>query len=183
MLAVIAVNAAVLANKLLQFTGGAVYDEVKEPLFVNNEKIEACLELVEQAQGEPVIIFYAYVHELSRLMKALKKYSPRKLETAQDIKDWNNGEVQVMLTHPLTSGHGLNLQFGGHIIIWYGIPWSLELYEQAPARLNRQGQTDMVRVYHLVVKGTYDERVLRVLLGKKQTQDSLIEALKAEVTG
>jgi len=176
-----AVNAAVLANKLLQYTGGAVYDEDRKVIPVNKEKIRACIELVEQAQGEPVIIFYLYKHELTRLMKELQEYSPRTMDTPADIKDWNAGRVKVMLTHPASSGHGLNLQEGGHIIIWYGLPWSLELYQQATARIDRQGQKFPVQVYHLIVKRTYDKRVMAVLLGKKQQQDSLIEALKAEV--
>ena len=176
-----AVNAAALSNKLLQFANGAVYDDDKNWHIVHDLKIEAAKEIVEDANGKPVLIAYTYRHDLERLMKALKKYKPKQLKTDQDIKDWNAGKIQVMIMHPASGGHGLNLQSGGNIIIWYGQTWSLELEQQFNARLDRQGQTEVVVINKLVAAKTIDQDVIRSQESKSAKQDGLMEAVKAKI--
>ncbi|MFT9597705.1 SNF2-related protein [Mesobacillus sp.] len=178
---VLAGSAAVLANKLLQVANGAVYDEVGEVKPIHNEKLKALDELIESAGGKPVLVFYGYQHDKERLLHHLKKLKPRPLQTDQDIKDWNQGKVQVLLAHPASAGHGLNLQTGGNIIIWFGLTWSLELYQQANARLWRQGQKQTVVVHHIIAKDTIDERVMKALDDKDVSQAALIEAVKARM--
>ncbi|MGQ4666826.1 SNF2-related protein [Metabacillus halosaccharovorans] len=178
---VLAGSAAVLANKLLQMANGAVYDEDGEVKLVHDEKLKALEELNEAAGGKPVLIFYGYQHDKGRLLKHLKKLKPRILQTDQDIKDWNQGKVQVLLAHPASAGHGLNLQTGGNIIIWFGLTWSLELYQQANARLWRQGQKQTVTIHHIIAKDTIDERVMKALEDKDVSQAALIEAVKARM--
>lgn len=178
---VLAGSAAVLANKLLQMANGAVYDEDGEVKLVHDEKLKALDELIETAGGKPVLIFYGYQHDKDRLLRHLKKLNPRLLQTDQDIKDWNQGKVQVLLAHPASAGHGLNLQTGGNIIIWFGLTWSLELYQQANARLWRQGQKQTVVIHHIIAKDTIDERVMKVLEDKDVSQAALIEAVKARM--
>jgi hypothetical protein len=141
-------------------------------------KLDALEELVEQAGGDPVLILYAYKHDEARIASRIQC---RKLDTAQDIKDWNAGKIPVAIAHPASIGHGLNLQYGGHILIWFGLTWSLELYQQANERLNRPGQTEVCRIFHIVLKGTHDERVLRALERKEKGQTAAIEALRLEV--
>lgn len=179
--AVTAITAAVLANKLLQMANGAVYDLDGAAQELHTAKLEALDELVEAANGKPVLVYYAYRHDVDRLMRRLKAYGPRKLETAADVADWNAGRIPVLLAHPASAGHGLNLQDGGNTIVWFGLTWSLELYQQANARLHRQGQTERVIVHHLVAEGTMDEEVMRVLAGKAAGQDALLEAVKARI--
>ena len=133
---------------------------------------------MEQAGGDPVLILYAYRHDEARIMARIPC---RKLDTAQDIKDWNAGKIPVAIAHPASIGHGLNLQYGGHILIWFGLTWSLELYQQANERLNRPGQTEICRIFHIVLKGTQDERVLSALAKKEIGQTAAIEALRLEV--
>lgn len=174
-----AMNAAALTNKLLQFAGGAVYDNDKKVVDMHREKVDAAIELVEEAQGQPVMIFYWFQHERERLLRAFKKYGVRVLESDKDIDDWNAGKISVMLVHPQGAGHGLNLQDGGHIIVWYACIWSLELYAQANARLNRQGQTKVVRLYRIVATGTMDEAVVERLDKKEAGQQALLDAVKA----
>lgn len=174
-----AVNAAALTTKLLQYAGGAIYDEDRNVHCVHNEKLDVLEELVESLNGKPVLIFYTYKHELSRIKERLKGYSPRELNESKDIADWNAGEIKVLLAHPASAGHGLNLQKGGHYIIWYSTPWSLELYLQANARLYRQGQTKPVMIYRLVAKRTHDIRVIRALNKKNTGQEELMAATKA----
>lgn len=174
-----AINAAALSTKLRQFANGAIYDDQKNWHEVHNQKIEALQELVEEANGQPVLIFYSFIHDLERISKALKEYKPRTLNTASDIADWNAGKIKVLLAHPASAGHGLNLQAGGNIVIWFGLNWSLELYQQANARLDRQGQLKPVTVYHLVVVDTIDTKVFNVLDGKAETQDALMRAVRA----
>ena len=174
-----AINAAALSTKLRQFAAGAIYDEQKVWHEVHGLKIEALEELVEQANGNPVLIFYSFRHDLERITKALKQYKPRTLDSSADIADWNAGKISVLLAHPASAGHGLNLQAGGHTVIWFGLNWSLELYQQANARLDRQGQLKPVTVYHLVVVDTIDTKVFGVLDGKAETQDALMRAVKA----
>lgn len=176
-----AVNAAALSNKLLQFANGAVYDENKKFHVVHNLKIEATKELIEDANGKPVLIAWTYRHDLERLMVALKKYNPRELKVDKDIKDWNDGKIQVMLMHPASGGHGLNLQAGGHMIIWFGQTWSLELEQQFNARLDRQGQKDVVIINKLVASKTIDLDVIKAQNRKSSKQDGLMEAVKAKI--
>ncbi len=175
---VVAGSAAVLANKLLQMTGGAVYDEHGNVQVLHDEKLKALEDLIEAASGKPVLVYYAYRHELERIQK---RFDCRVLDKPKDIEDWNKGEVPVMLAHPASAGHGLNLQNGGSTIIWFGLPWSLELYQQANARVHRQGQKNTVVVHHLVVKETIDEDVMQVLANKEAGQEALLNAVKARI--
>lgn len=174
-----ALNAAAVVNKLLQIANGAVYANDRSYVKVHNKKLDVLDELIEAANGNPVLVFYSYKHDLDRILEKIPK--ARKLETAEDIKDWNEGKIPVMLAHPASTGHGLNLQDGGSIIIWFGLTWSLELYQQANARLHRQGQTEAVRIYHIIAEDTVDERVLKVLQGKNIRQEELLQELKAEL--
>jgi SNF2 family DNA or RNA helicase len=178
---ILAGSAAVLANKLLQMANGAVYDEDGEVRYIHDEKLKALDELIEAAGGKPVLIFYGYQHDKDRIMSYIKKLKPRTLQSDKDIKDWNRGEIQILLAHPASCGHGLNLQAGGNIIIWFGLTWSLELYQQANARLHRQGQRKTVIIHHILAKGTIDERVMKALKEKDTSQAALIEAVKARM--
>ncbi|WP_294181033.1 DEAD/DEAH box helicase [uncultured Clostridium sp.] len=175
---VVANNAAVLTNKLLQMANGAVYDENGDVLEIHDEKIKALEDVIEAANGKPVLIFYSYKHDRDRLQKYFKA---KELKTSEDIKDWNRGEIPIMLVHPASAGHGLNLQAGGNIIVWFGLTWSLELYQQANARLYRQGQKQNVIVHHLVAKGTMDEDVMKALQNKEVGQEALLQAVKARL--
>lgn len=176
-----AVNAAALTNKLLQFANGAIYDVNKDWHSVHPAKLEALEETLEAAAGQPVLIFYSYKHDLARMQKKLKAYKPRTLDSREDIQDWNRGEIPVLLAHPASAGHGLNLQAGGNIIIWFGNTWSLELYQQANARLDRQGQTKPVVVYRFITVGTMDEDVIKAIERKTSGQEALMEAVKARI--
>lgn len=176
-----AVNAAALSNKLLQFANGAVYDGDKNVHPVHNIKLDALKEIVEDANGQPVLVAWTYQFDRDRIREALKAYKPRELKDGRDIDDWNAGRVQVMLAHPASAGHGLNLQAGGHIIVWFGQTWSLELYQQFNARLYRQGQTRQVIVHHLVLQDTHDEDVVRALKGKREKQNALMDSIKAKI--
>lgn len=175
---VTAANAAVLTGKLLQVANGAVYDEDGAVREVHRAKLDALAEIREEC-SEPMIVFYWFQHDMERLQKAFP--DARFLETEADMAAWNRGEIPMLLLHPASAGHGLNLQEGGHVIVWYGLTWSLELYQQANARLYRQGQTKPVIVHHLVAKNTMDGRVLNALAGKSTGQDALIAAVKAEI--
>jgi SNF2 family DNA or RNA helicase len=175
---VVANNAAVLTNKLLQMANGAVYDENGDVLEIHDEKIKALEDVIEAANGKPVLIFYSYKHDRDRLQKYFKA---KELKTSEDIKAWNRGEIPIMLVHPVSAGHGLNLQAGGNIIVWFGLTWSLELYQQANARLYRQGQKQNVIVHHLVAKGTMDEDVMKALQNKEVGQEALLQAIKARL--
>lgn len=176
-------TAAVLTNKLLQFAGGAAYDPDGKTIAVHDCKTEAFMELIEAAQGQPVLVFYSFRHELERLTKLLQraKLNYGELKTPEDIDRWNRRELNVLLAHPASAAYGLNLQAGGSHIIWFGLNWSLELYQQANARLHRQGQTERVIVHHLVVKNSADELVMAALQSKTAVQDGLLEALKAKI--
>ena len=175
---IMAGSAAVLTSKLLQFANGAVYDMDGQAHEVHSVKLDALEELIEEAGGDPVLVLYAFKHEAGRIRQRIPC---RSLDTSDDIDAWNRGEIPVALAHPASIGHGLNLQHGGHITIWYGLTWSLELYQQANERLNRPGQTNVCRVYHLVMKGTHDERVLASLKNKENGRDAAIEALRREI--
>ena len=178
-----AMTAAGLTNKLLQLCGGSLYDETGGAVHVHDAKLEALAELVEQLHGEPALLFYGYRHELPGIEAALKGLRVRRLESAADADAWNRGEIDVLLAHPASCAYGLNLQDGGRHVIWYTLTWSLELYQQANARLHRQGQARPVIVHRLLVEGGVDRDVAKALEGKDETQAALIEALKARIRG
>ena len=175
-----AFNAAALSNKLLQMANGAVYDENKEVHYIHDRKLDALEDLIEQANGKPVLIAYWFKHDALRIKK---RFEVREIKTEQDIIDWNLGLITVALIHPASAGHGLNLQKGGSTLIYFGLTWSLELYEQCNARLWRQGQKDTVVIHHIIAKDTIDEAVMRALKSKEKTQTALINAVKAELKG
>ena len=175
---VTAANASVLANKLLQMANGAIYNDDKSVVQLHDDKLDALERIVEDSQGQPILVFYQYQHDLERIKKRFKE-----AEELDSLERWNKGEIPILLCHPQSAGHGLNLQEGGHIIVWFGLTWSLEYYQQANARLNRQGQTETVIIHHLVAKGTLDERVLQVLQSKEKNQDDLLNAVKAQIGG
>lgn len=174
-------NAAALSNKLLQFANGAIYDEDKKVFPIHDIKLEALKEIVEDSNGQPVLVAWTYQFDRDRIMEYLKKFKPRELKTSKDINDWNAGNIQVMLAHPASAGHGLNLQAGGSIIVWYGQTWSLELYQQFNARLYRQGQQNHVVINHLILKGSHDEDVISALKAKDKKQNALMESIKAKI--
>lgn len=173
-----AASAAALSNKLQQFANGAMYDADRKVLQLHDEKIEKLKELVEAANGQPVLVAYSFKHDLDKIMDALKEYKPVKLEKPEQIADWNAGKINVLVTHPASAGHGLNLQKGGHIMIWYGLTWALELYQQFNARLYRQGQKKPVSIHHIIAADTVDEKIIKSLDGKDTTQRSLMDAIK-----
>ena len=176
-----AVNAAALSNKLLQFANGAVYDENRKVFPIHDIKLEALKEIIEDANGQSVFVAWTFQFDRDRIMDYLKKYKPRELKTNKDIEDWNAGKIQVMLAHPASAGHGLNLQAGGNIIVWFGQTWSLELYQQFNARLYRQGQQKGVIVHHLIMKGTHDEDVIQAIKAKDKKQNALMDSIKAKI--
>lgn len=175
---IVALNAASLTGKLLQFANGAIYDSERGVHEIHSIKLDALEELIEAANGEPVLVFYAFQHDRDRIKARI---DCRELKSSADIDDWNAKKIPVAIAHPASVGHGLNLQEGGHIIIWYGLSWSLELYQQANERLNRPGQTNICRIYHLILQGTADELVLAALKAKDTSQSALIEALKKRI--
>ena len=174
-----AVNAASLSNKLLQMANGAVYGDEHSVHQIHDEKLNALEDLIESANGKPVLVAYWFKHDLARI-KAKFPFV-REIKTDADIRAWNRGEIEVGIIHPASAGHGLNLQTGGSTLIWFGLTWSLELYQQTNARLYRQGQKNTVVIHHIITKGTIDERVLKALEKKEKTQNSLIDAVKAEL--
>ncbi len=179
---VTAANAAALSGKLCQMANGAVYGDDGEIFHIHDRKLDALEDIIEAANGKPVLVAYWFRHDLERIAGRLRKrHIPfSRLDTADSIRRWNSGEIPVALIHPASAGHGLNLQSGGSTLIWFGLTWSLELYQQTVARLWRQGQTaDTVVVRHIITKGTIDERILKALSEKDSTQSALIEAVKA----
>ena len=200
-----AANAASLSNKLLQMSNGAVYDENKTARYIHSRKLEMLEDLIEAANGQPVLISYWFKHDRARIIEHLVKcgYSEqagssesaghtaaanntaaavRDLRSEDDIADWNAGRIPVALIHPMSAGHGLNIQSGGHILLWFGLTWSLELYQQTNARLWRQGQkSETVVIQHIITEGTIDERIMAVLGKKNKTQNALIDAVRAEL--
>lgn len=176
-------SAAALVGKLMQFSSGAVYDAERGVHELHALKLDALEEVIEAAQGQPVLVAYAFQHDLSRIMHRLRAYEPRNIKERGAIDDWNAGRVRVMLAHPASAGHGLNLQHGGHIGAWFGFTYSLELYQQWNARLDRQGQAHVVTLHHLVLEGTIDEAVLAALSSKDDTQRRLTDAVKVIVEG
>ena len=173
-----AINAAALSNKLLQMSNGAVYNDDKESLHIHDRKLDALEDLIEGANGKPVLIAYWFKHDLERIKE---RFDVREIKTAKDISDWNKGKIPVALIHPASAGHGLNLQAGGSTLIWFGLTWSLELYQQTNARLYRQGQDSTVVIHHILTKGTIDEDVMKALKAKERIQNALIESVKARL--
>lgn len=176
-------TAAVLTNKLLQLCNGAVYDEKREIIEIHDCKLEAFQELIEGLNGQPALVFYNFQHDLIRIKKALSKSGlvVRELKGPRDEEDWNDRKIDILLAHPASAAYGLNLQKGGNHVIWFGLNWSLELYQQANKRLHRQGQTEKVIVHHVVVEGGVDEDVMAALEDKGATQDKLMNSLKARI--
>lgn len=175
-----AANAAALSGKLLQLASGAIYNEQSQAITVHNAKLDALEDLLEAANGQNLLVAYWYKHDLERIIERFP--NARVLKTAEDIAAWNNREIALGLIHPASAGHGLNLQAGGHLLIWFSLTWSLELYQQTNARLYRQGQTEPVTITHLAAEGTLDEAVLKALEAKNVTQAALIEAVKTQLT-
>jgi SNF2 family DNA or RNA helicase len=173
-----AVNAAVLSGKLLQMANGAVYDSENKAHVIHDKKLDALEDLIEGANGKPVLVAYWYKHDLERIKD---RFPVRQIQSSKDIEDWNNSKIPIAVIHPASAGHGLNLQSGGSTLIWFGLTWSLELYQQTNARLYRQGQRDTVIVHHIITKNTIDEDVLLALTKKEKTQDALIDAVKANL--
>lgn len=184
---VLALNAASLAGKLLQLANGAVYDEFHNVRVLHERKLDALEDLIEAANGKPLLVMYAFQHDLTRIQERFGKYTTetpegvRELKTSADMEDWNEGRIRVAVTQPASTGHGLNLQHGGCTIVWFGLNWSLELYEQANARLWRQGQKQTVVIHHLVTKGTMDEQVMKALHDKAADQNALLATVKARI--
>lgn len=175
-----AVNAAGMVNKLLQFANGAVYDEERNYHEVHDMKLDALGEILD-VDDKPVLVAYTYRHDLERILARFSKIKPVVLKTDQDIKDWNAGKIRLLIMHPASGGHGLNLQYGGNNIVWFGLTWSLELYQQFNARLDRQGQVNGVIINHLVASNTYDMNVIKSLSDKDKTQESLMDAVKYKI--
>ena len=173
-----AANAAALSGKLLQMANGAVYDENSMSANLHDRKLDALEDLIEGANGKPVLIAYWFNHDLERIKQ---RFKVREIKTSTDIKNWNNGDIPVAVIHPASAGHGLNLQSGGSTLIWFGLTWSLELYQQTNARLWRQGQNETVIIHHIIAKGTMDENVMLALSRKEKTQANLIDAVKAQL--
>jgi SNF2 family DNA or RNA helicase len=181
---VTAANAAALSGKLCQMASGAVYGDDGETHHIHDRKLDALEDLIEASNGKPLLVAYWFKHDFERITKRLKKLHIQfsKMDTADSIKRWNNGELPVALIHPASAGHGLNLQSGGSTLIWFGLTWSLELYQQTNARLWRQGQTaETVIIHHIIAKNTIDERVMKALHDKDKTQTALIDAVKANL--
>lgn len=173
-----AINAAALSNKLLQMSNGAVYNDDKESLHIHDRKLDALEDLIEGTNGKPVLVAYWFKHDLEKIKD---RFDVREIKSAKDISDWNKGKIPVALIHPASAGHGLNLQAGGSTLIWFGLTWSLELYQQTNARLYRQGQDSTVVIHHILTKGTIDEDVMKALKSKKKIQDALIDSVKARL--
>ena len=173
-----AINAAALSNKLLQMSNGAVYNDDKESLHIHDRKLDALEDLIEGANGKPVLVAYWFKHDLEKIKD---RFDVREIKSAKDISDWNEGKIPVALIHPASAGHGLNLQAGGSTLIWFGLTWSLELYQQTNARLYRQGQDSTVVIHHILTKGTIDEDVMKALKTKEKIQDALIDSVKARI--
>lgn len=176
-----ALSAAAVYNKLLQMANGSVYTDTGDVVQIHDRKLDALEDVIEAANGQPVLVFYTFRHDFTRLMTRFQSLGPRTLKGPQDIVDWNNGKIQLLLAQPASMGHGLNLQAGGHIIVWYGLNWSLELYQQANARLYRQGQKHGVIIHRLIAQKTVDTEIAKRLEKKDAMQEGLMAALKAKI--
>ena len=176
---VTAANAASLSNKLSQMANGAVYSDDESIIEIHDRKLDALEDIIESMNGKPLLVAYWFKHDLERIRK---RFEIREIKSSRDISEWNSGKIPVALVHPASAGHGLNLQSGGSTLVWFGLTWSLELYQQTNARLWRQGQTaDTVVIQHIIAKGTIDEQIMKALKTKDTTQAALITAVKAEV--
>lgn len=175
-----AANAAVLSGKLQQMANGCIYDEEKRALKIHDRKLDALEDLIESANGKPLLIAYWFQHDLQRIKE---RFTVREIKSSKDITDWNDGKIPVAVIHPASAGHGLNLQSGGSTLVWFGLTWSLELYQQCNARLHRQGQSETVVIHHIITKGTIDEDVMAALVRKEKIQNALINAVKARIGG
>lgn len=173
-------NAAALSGKLLQMANGAIYNDDREVFHIHDRKLDALEDLIEGANGKPVLVAYWFNHDLDRIKK---RFKVREIKTSKDIRDWNNSDIPIAVIHPASAGHGLNLQSGGSTLVWFGLTWSLELYQQTNARLWRQGQKETVVIHHIITKDTVDEDVMKALRLKEKTQDDLINAVKARIGG
>lgn len=173
-----AANAASLSNKLSQMANGAIYFEDNEFVTIHDRKLDTLEDLIESANGKPLLVAYWFKHDLERIKE---RFDVREIKTSDDIKDWNDGKILVAVIHPASAGHGLNLQSGGSTLVWFGLAWSLELYQQTNARLYRQGQKNTVVIHHIITKGTIDEDIVKALKRKDKTQSSLIDAVKAKL--
>ena len=171
-------NAASLSNKLCQLSNGAIYDDEQNIVEIHDRKLETLEDIIESMNGKPLLIAYWYRHDLERIKS---RFSVREIKTSEDISDWNDGKIPVALIHPASAGHGLNLQNGGSTLVWFGLTWSLELYQQTNARLYRQGQKNAVVIQHIITKGTIDEQILKALQKKNKTQADLIDAVRANL--
>lgn len=181
-----AANAAALSNKLCQMSNGAIYDDENNIIPIHNRKLDALEDIIESANGKPVLVAYWFKHDRTRIAERLNKLGIvyQEIKSSESIKNWNSGKLQVALIHPASAGHGLNLQSGGNFLVWFGLTWSLELYQQTNARLWRQGQqSETVIIQHIVTKGTVDERILKALKEKDETQSALMTAVRAELEG
>lgn len=176
-----AVSAGVLTNKLRQFANGAIYDENRNWHEIHKAKLEALEEDIEEANGKPVMVFYQYQHDLERIMKYFAKYKPVQLKGAKEVDEWNAGNIQMLVTHAASAGHGLNLQDGGHLLFWFGVDFNLEFYNQGVCRLDRQGQKNTVINSRIIAKGTIDEDVLKALASKISVEEALMEAVKVRI--
>ena len=177
--AVVGETAAVVSNKLLQMSNGAVYDDQGGVFRLHDRKLDALEEIVEASQGQPILVYYTYKHDAQRIQERFPE--AKLLGGSEDITEWNEGNIPLLLCHPASAGHGLNLQQGGHIMVWFGLPWSLELLQQAEARLHRQGQEQSVIIHRIICEDTLDEKVLAVLTRKDATQRAMLKALKEYV--
>lgn len=175
-----AINAASLSNKLIQLANGSIYDEDKKFYEVHNKKLDKLEEIIESANGKPVLVAYWFKADRERIEK---RFKVREIKTADDIKQWNKGMIDLALIHPASAGHGLNLQSGGSTLVWFSLTWSLELYQQTNARLYRQGQKNTVVIHHLITKNTIDEDIMKSLKRKDKTQEALMRAVKARIGG
>lgn len=175
-----AINAASLSNKLIQLANGSIYDEDKKFYEVHNKKLDKLEEIIESANGKPVLVAYWFKADKERVKK---RFKVREIKTADDIKQWNKGMIDLALIHPASAGHGLNLQSGGSTLVWFSLTWSLELYQQTNARLYRQGQKNTVVIHHLITKNTIDEDIMKSLKRKDKTQEALMKAVKARIGG
>ncbi|MFR7820052.1 DEAD/DEAH box helicase [Candidatus Pseudoruminococcus sp.] len=178
-----AANAAALSGKLCQLANGAIYDDDKKAIQIHDRKIDALEDIIESMNGKPLLVAYWFKHDYDRIEKRLSeiKVPFAKLDTDESIEKWNRGEIPVALIHPASAGHGLNLQSGGSTLVWFGITWSLELYQQTVARLWRQGQKNTVIIQHIIARNTIDENIMAALEKKEHTQSALIDAVKANI--
>lgn len=175
-----AINAASLSNKLIQLANGSIYDDDKKFYEIHNKKLDKLEEIIESANGKPVLVAYWFKADKERIEK---RFKVREIKTADDIKQWNMGMINLALIHPASAGHGLNLQSGGSTLVWFSLTWSLELYQQTNARLYRQGQKDTVVIHHLITKNTIDKDIMKSLKRKDKTQEALMRAVKARIGG